>query len=249
MYKFDAKKVKDECVAWIKNWMNENGEGCNSVVAISGGKDSSIVAGLCVEALGKDRVKGVLLPNGVQTDIQDSLDLVNHLGIEFKIINIEHAVNSIISIMQEVGLEVSEQTKINLPPRIRMSATYAYSQSINGRVANTSNLSEDYVGYFTKNGDGAGDFSPLANLTVTEVKAIGRELGLPEHLIEKVPLDGLCGKTDEDNLGFTYAVLDKYLREGTIDDVEIQEKIERMHYSCQFKFAPMPMFIPDFMVE
>ncbi|MBR5426970.1 MAG: NAD(+) synthase, partial [Clostridia bacterium] len=212
---FDAAKVKDACVQWIRDFFEENGKGCNAIVGVSGGKDSSIVAALCVEALGRDRVIGVLMPCGVQHDIDMAYLLVNHLGIKHYEINIKDAVEGI---KANLPFEPSAQTLTNMPPRVRMTVLYAVGQSHNGRVANTCNLSEDWVGYSTRYGDAAGDFSPCANLTVQEMKAIGRVLGLPEVLIEKVPIDGLCGKTDEDNLGFTYDELDRYIRTGEIED-------------------------------
>lgn len=249
MNNFDAKKVKDECVEWIRNFFEKNGPGCNAVIGISGGKDSSIVAALCVEALGKDRVFGVLMPNGLQSDIDCSYALCRHLGINFALIPIGHTINTlrydIISAFDPNEC-LSEQAEINLPARIRMATLYAVSQSMNGRVANTCNLSEDWVGYATRYGDAAGDFSPLSQLTVTEVKAIGKELGLPKELIEKVPTDGLCGKTDEDNLGFTYTDLDKYIRDGEISSKELKEKIDSMHEKNLFKLRLMPSFNPDF---
>lgn len=242
MYKFDAKKTKEDLIKWIANWFEVNGKGCNAVVGISGGKDSSIVAALCVEALGKDRVIGVLMPNGVQKDIDYAFKAVRHLDIECFDFNIRHATDSILSGMLGKNIEISEQTEINLPPRVRMTVLYAISQSMNGRVANTCNLSEDYVGYATRFGDSVGDFSPLSALTVTEVLQIGDELGLPKELVHKTPSDGLCGKTDEDNLGFTYAVLDKYIRTGEIEDKEIKEKIDEMHEKNKFKLELMPKF-------
>lgn len=239
---FDALKVKNDIVDWIRAWFNENGKGCNAVVGISGGKDSSIVAALCVEALGKDNVIGVLMPNGVQHDIDMAQLLVSHLGIKNVTVNIKSSYDALYKEVEEAIGEISVQTKNNLPPRLRMSALYAVSQSVNGRVANTCNLSEDWVGYSTRYGDNAGDFSPLSKLTVQEVKAIGRELGLPEILIEKPPIDGLCGKTDEDNLGFTYAVLDKYIRTGVCEDEETKQKIDKMHKLNLFKLEYMPVF-------
>lgn len=236
---FDAKKATEECVKWIQDFFEENGKGCNAVLGISGGKDSSVAAALCVEALGKDRVIGVLMPNGEQADIDMSQLLCEHLGIRNYTVNIKDAVDGV---KRAVPFELSEQSTINLPPRIRMATVYAVSQSMNGRVVNTCNLSEDWVGYSTRYGDAAGDFSPLAQLTVQEVKAVGRYLGLPEVLIEKVPADGLCGKTDEDNLGFTYAVLDRYIRTGEIDDPETKELIDRKHRANTFKLKPMPHF-------
>ncbi len=239
---FDALKVKNDIVEWIKEWFRENGNGCKGVLGISGGKDSSVVAALLVEALGKENVVGVLMPNGDQFDIDVSKALVKHLGIKSYEINIKDACNGVMAELLKSGVPVTAQTKTNLPPRIRMATVYAVSQSVNGRVANTCNLSEDWVGYSTRYGDSAGDFSPLSMLTVQEVKAIGRVLDLPEMFVEKVPIDGLCGKTDEDNLGFTYATLDRYIREGVCEDEEIKKKIDRMHKMNQFKLQLMPSF-------
>lgn len=239
--KFDVEKATLAIVEWIKVWFENNGKGCNAIVGISGGKDSSVVAALCVKALGKDRVIGVLMPNGEQADINCSQQLVEFLDIKNYTINIQEAYESILKYMgYHNGLVVSEQTKTNLPARLRMSALYAISQSSNGRVANTCNMSEDWVGYATRYGDGAGDFSPLASYTVQEVKAIGHYLGLPENLVEKTPIDGLCGKTDEDNMGFTYKVLDDYIRNGILPTPEIKEKIDKMHVKNLFKLQPMP---------
>lgn len=240
---FDANRVKNECVAWIRNFFEENGKGCNAVIGISGGKDSSIAAALCVEALGKDRVIGVLMPQGQQGDIDMAYLLVNHLGIRHYEINVKAAVDGILSAMP-ADLPISQQTRINIPPRVRMATLYAVSQSVNGRVVNTCNLSEDWVGYSTRYGDAAGDFSPMCNLTVTEVKQIGRLLGLPEVLVDKVPIDGLCGKTDEENLGFTYAELDVYIRTGVMDDPEKKALIDRKHAMNLFKLQLMPSFDP-----
>ena len=239
---FDAKKVKNEIVEWIRNWFEQNGKDCMAVVGISGGKDSSVVAALCVEALGKDKVIGVLMPQGEQSDIEYSKMLVNFLDITRITCNIEGAVNEVLESFESV-VSPTPQTTTNLPARIRMVTLYAISQSVNGRVANTCNLSEDWVGYATKYGDAAGDFSPLSQLTVTEVKAIGRELGLPSELVDKTPTDGLCGKTDEDNLGFTYAELDAYIRDGIEPNEEVKAKIDLMHEKNLFKLQLMPGFV------
>lgn len=239
---FNAVKVKEACVEWIRRFFEENGPGCNAVVGISGGKDSSIVAALCVEALGKERVIGVLMPNGVQKDIDMAYMLVNHLGIKHYEINIRDAVEEVIG---KLPFECTKQTRENLPPRIRMATLYAVAQSHNGRVANTCNLSEDWVGYSTRYGDSVGDFSPCSHLTVAEMKEIGRLMGLPDVLVDKVPIDGLCGKTDEDNLGFTYAELDKYIRTGEIVNLEHKARIDAMHSKNLFKLRLMPSFLPE----
>ena len=240
---FDVEKTINECVAWIRSYFAENGPDCNAVVGLSGGKDSSVTAALCVRALGKDRVIGVLLPNGVQEDIDYAYLAAEFLEIRYYVLNIQKAYQSVLNAIGE-QFPIDGATKLSLPARLRMVSLYAVAQSNNGRVANTCNLSEDWVGYATRYGDGAGDFSPLSGLTVQEVKTLGRHLGLPVQLVEKVPIDGLCGKTDEDNLGFTYAVLDRYIRAGEIDDEETKAKIDRMHRLNLYKLSMMPAFDP-----
>lgn len=259
---FDAKLVRDKCVQWIRDWFEKNSNVGHAIVGISGGKDSTVVAALCVEALGKHRVYGILMPNGEQEDINISRKVVDYLGIDSFEINIADTVNAVYNsinssiwrypsdvtkadrIYQNEGYVIEDQTKINLPARIRMATLYAFSQSWNGRVANTCNKSEDWVGYATKYGDAAGDFSPLSNLLVREVKAIGYELGLPAEFIEKVPSDGLCGKTDEENLGFTYEMLDAYIGDGIEPPAKIKEKIDKLHKQNLFKLQPMAAFDP-----
>ena len=239
---FCAQKTKEALIVWIRAWFEKNGRDCNAVIGISGGKDSSVCAALCVQALGRDRVIGVLMPNGTQSDIADSRQLAEHLGIRSVTVNIAGAVDAIHTQLRAARIDATAQTEINLPPRIRMSVLYAVSQSMNGRVINTCNLSEDWVGYSTRYGDGAGDVSLLGKLTVQEVKALGREMGLPEKLVEKTPSDGLCGSTDEQKLGFSYAVLDRYIREGDCEDPVIREKIDELHRANRFKLELMPVF-------
>ena len=229
---FNAEEQKEKVMQWIRDWFASNGPGCNAIIGISGGKDSTVAAALCVEALGKERVIGVLMPDGEQPDIADSHNVVDHLDIPWYTVNIHGAVEEI---LLNIAIPVTNQTKINIPPRIRMTMLYAIAQSCNGRVANTCNLSEDYIGYSTKYGDNAGDFAPLKSFTSEEVIEIGRTMNLPSHLLTKAPSDGLCGKTDEDNLGFTYAVLNRYIRTGEIDDLQIKEKIDRLHKTNEFK--------------
>ena len=239
----NPKRTKDDIVLWIKEYFRDNGPECCAVIGISGGKDSSVVAALCTEALGRDRVVGVMMPNGEQPDIDDSIHLITTLGIRYVCVNIHGAVQSL---LEQVGfnMDVLEQTKVNLPARIRMATLYAVAQSLpsGGRVANTCNRSEDYVGYSTKFGDSAGDFSPLSNLMVDEVIQVGHELGLSEYLVDKTPSDGLCGKSDEENLGFTYAQLDEYITTGTSGDQEIDTKIQWLHDKNLHKLQPIPAF-------
>jgi len=246
---FDAAKTTAEAVNWIRDFFEKNGKGCNAIVGISGGKDSSVVAALCVRALGRERVIGVLMPNGEQSDIDMARLLVNTLEIKNIEVNIAKAYNGAVEAIGESlcnngmePFELSKQATVNLPARLRMTMLYAIGQSHNGRVANTCNLSEDYVGYATRYGDGAGDFSPLARLTVQEVKAIGSYLGLPDVLVNKAPSDGLSGLTDEDNLGFTYAALDKYIREGVCENEETKKRIDRLHELNKFKIELMPCY-------
>ena len=239
---FDAQKARQKTAEWIREWFEKNGPGCNAIVGISGGKDSSVAAALCVDALGKDRVIGVLMPNGDQSDIDMAELLVSHLGIEHYVVNIKGVFDSITAEIAGAGIEVSRDSIINLPPRLRMSTLYAVGQSRNGRVVNTCNLSEDWVGYSTRYGDSVGDFSPMSCFTTAEIRAIGRELGLPNVLVDKVPTDGLSGMSDEDKLGFTYEVLDRYIRTGEIDDPATKERIDSMHRKNLFKLRFMDCF-------
>lgn len=239
---FNAVQVKSDLILWIRNWFEENGKGCNAVVGISGGKDSSVAAAVCVAALGADHVIGVMMPNGYQSDLDVARDVCNTLGIRSLLVNIHNSYEAILSEIRSQLDEVTPQTVQNLPPRLRMSTLYAVSQSLNGRVINTCNLSEDWVGYSTRYGDSVGDVSPLSQLTVAEVKQLGLALGLPERFVFKPPIDGLSGKTDEDNLGFTYDVLDRYIRTGICDDLEIKANIDRRHQQNLFKLQLMPGF-------
>ena len=250
-YTFDVEKVTGDCIQWIKDWFEKNGLGCNAVIGISGGKDSTIVTKLCVEALGADRVIGVMMPNGIQKDISDSQRVCEFLGIKNYTINIEDAVNSTLNQMKECGIEISEQTRTNLPARIRMSTLYAVSQSNNGRVSNNCNKSEDTMGYSTRYGDAAGDFSPLSELTTAEIVAIGDYLGLPYDLVHKTPIDGLNTNTDgsyvtdEQSMGVSYDDIHKYVRmrnelsQETIDYISGREK------KNLFKLQLMPKFNPN----
>lgn len=250
----DPEKVKNEIVEWIRSYFEENGKGCKAVIGISGGKDSSIAAALCAEALGRDRVVGVLMPDGVQRDISDSRMLVEFLGIPYVELNIGGAMNAMKDMLTGsekllgmCGLTgLSRDTEINLPPRLRMATLYAVGQMLPGgaRVVNTCNASEDYVGYSTKYGDAAGDFSPLSNLLVHEVRQIGDVLGLPSELVHKTPSDGLSGQDDEQKLGFTYAALDNYILSGECEDPALKERIDRLHRINLHKLRLMPAFDP-----
>lgn len=225
----NVKDITENCIAWIKEWFSKNGPGSPAVIGISGGKDSSVVATLCVRALGKDRVIGVQMPQGVQPDIDDSNAIIEWLGIKSYCVNIDTAVKAITNQIDLFNLKDNSVSSTNIQPRIRMTTLYNLSQRVNGRVANTCNLSEDYIGWSTKWGDSCGDFSPISKLTCSEVIEIGEYLGIPEHLIHKVPSDGLCGKTDEDKFGFSYKLLDDVIRHRiNITSKDFEEEIDKI---------------------
>ena len=237
--KSTAEKT-EEIIKWIRN-IKETTKAKGFVIGISGGKDSSVVATLLSKSVGKENVLGILMPNGVQSDIQDSKDLCDFLQIPNKTVNIEKAYNGL---LEGIETELGAKTKTNIPPRIRMTVLYAIAQQNGYLVCGTGNASEKYIGYFTKWGDGACDINPIGNLNTEEVIAIGEYLGLPEKFTRKAPSDGLCGKTDEDNIGFTYAQLNKYIKTGECEDKEVKAKIESMHASSIHKVVPIPVYEP-----
>lgn len=238
----DYREIAEKSVEFVRDWFAANGKDCNAVIGISGGKDSSIVAAMCSKALCKNRVIGILMPRGEQPDIGMSRSLVELLGIKSYEINISEGYDAISNAIMGQGIDISSQACINLGPRVRMATLYAVAQCLNGRVSNNGNASERYVGYFTKYGDGAGDFAPLANLTVSELRLVGKYLDLPDEFTYKAPADGLTGLTDEDNLGFSYETLDTYILTGVCEDAEIRAKINAKHNANTFKLLPMPAF-------
>ena len=241
MYDFDARAQLPGLLDWMRAQLRACG-GRTAVVGVSGGKDSSVVAALCSEAYGRENVVGVLMPDGVQPDIDYANGLVDTLGIRGYTVNIRAAARGVLDELERLGIEPSRQTTVNLPPRIRMAVLYAVAQSVEGGVVvNTSNLSEDWVGYCTVYGDSAGAFSPLGMYTTEEVVALGAELGLPERFLVKPPSDGLTGLTDEDNLGFTYRAVNEYVRRGVCDP-EIQKQIDARHRASRFKFRTVPVY-------
>lgn len=221
----------------IRNWFNINGKCCKAVVGISGGKDSTIVAALCAKAIGRDNVIGVSMPDESQ-DSKLAKEICAFLGIGF----IEVPIWPMVSCFYNVAK--SDQAKMNIPPRIRMTVLYAIAQTYNGRVMNTSNLSEDWIGYSTRWGDSVGDLMVLSNYTATEVKEIGYNLDLPKEWVDKTPDDGLPGSMpDEEKFGFTYKVLDRYIKTGECEDIFIRKKIDDRHKKNLFKLK-MPESIP-----
>ena len=250
---FNAEKVRDELVNWIRIWFDKNGPTSKAIIGISGGKDSTIVAGLCVHALGKDRVIGVLMPNGNQKDIDDSHRVCEALGIKNITVDIQDGYYGIAEevedkVVNDLGLgikELSEQTKINLAPRLRMTTLYAVAQTVGGRVINTSNRSEAAIGYFTRWGDECGDVKPIVNLTKSEVVEIGKTMPeIPIDLIVKAPSDGLTGMSDEEKIGFSYDNLDKYLTGHEVDDKNELDRIVKRMNEVEFKRRPIDCFVP-----
>ncbi|HHU08099.1 MAG TPA: NAD(+) synthase [Clostridiaceae bacterium] len=244
-------EVVPDIVQWCRDQLSTSG-GDQAVIGLSGGKDSTVVAALMAEAIGKEQVFGLILPDQGQNDLDTAIEIARELEINYQVLDISPITSAIrlqVAKAIESGLiaEESEQTRLNLPPRVRMTVLYAVSQSILGsRVVNTSNLSEDWVGYVTLYGDSAGAFAPLGMLTSAEVIALGEALGVSERFLKIPPADGLTGKTDEDVFGFSYEQLDKYIRTGEITDKNAREKIDRMHRLSRFKFQAMPMFQPHF---
>lgn len=252
MEKFEIKdygKLREDLVKWIRDWFEENGPGCNAIIGLSGGKDSTITAALCAEALGKDRVIGVAMPD--YGGFNEADKIADYLGIRFLTAPISSIFNGFKSMwyyFEDENFNWSDQTIQNIPPRIRMTMLYAISQTFNGRVSCNCNLSEDWIGYSTIFGDQAGSFAPLSLLTVTEIRKLGHEMGLPDKWVEKVPDDGLPNSCpDEEKFGFSYAVLDKYIRTGVCEDAKIKEKIDRMHQKNLFKVKMLriPVFDPE----
>ena len=243
---FDAEKKAEECIAWINHWFtNQSGGSKGLVIGISGGKDSTVVAALCAKAIGKEKVLGILMPNGIQSDIADARQVIKETGICAQVVNIDEAYKGIVGgIRETIAVPLNREAMINIAPRVRMTVLYAVAQAHNYRVCGTSNLSERYIGYSTKWGDSACDFNPLGSLTSDEVVAVGQVLGLSQELTHKTPSDGLCGKSDEDNFGFTYAVLNNYIRTGTCENEDIKEKIDRMHLLAGHK-TQMPAFLGE----
>ena len=242
----NVEKTVEDLVAWTQEYFDRTARGCKAVIGISGGKDSSVTAALMVRALGRERVVGVLMPDGIQPDIEDSKELVDFLQIPHYVVNIHEATKGLSAALESAGSEITQDVRINIPPRVRMTTLYAVAQGQprGGRVINTCNASEDYIGYSTKFGDSAGDVSLLADYTVEEVLQIGDYLGLPEHLVHKKPSDGLSGMSDEDKIGFSYAVLDRYIRTGVCEDTETKAKIDRMHAANLHKLQLMPAYKP-----
>lgn len=237
-------KLKTEIIEFIKNYV-KNAHAKGVVIGMSGGKDSFVVAKLCCEAIGRENVFGVIMPNGEMADIDDAVKSCEFLKIRYEVANIENSYNDTVKLTKNIlkTEELFSVTMLNISPRLRMNLLYAVGGTLGYLVANTSNLSERMVGYSTKWGDSVGDFAPLSSLTKTEVCELGLELGLPDELVNKKPSDGLTGKTDEDVMGFSYAELDNFIRNGAKG--ENFEKILKMHKFSAHKRNPILGFETD----
>ncbi|SFO23539.1 NAD+ synthase [Pseudobutyrivibrio sp. UC1225] len=246
MREFDVEKQTKQLIEYTREWFNKFGENSRAVLGISGGKDSSVTAAVLKEALGAERVLGIIMPNGEMSDLDDAKLLVDFLKIPNEIVPITDYYNAAIATFEKAEkFEVTKDLKINLAPRLRMSTLYAVAQGqpVTTFVVNTCNASEDYVGYSTKYGDAAGDVSLLQDFTVTEVLQIGEYLGLPEQLVHKVPSDGLSGMSDEDKLGFKYAQLDEYISNENADiPADVKASIDRKHVANLHKLQLMPAY-------
>ena len=245
----DYTELKDECVAWIRGWFEKNGPGACAVLGMSGGKDSTVAAALCAEALGKERVVGVAMPAEGQS-LNEADKICEFLGIRY----LCAPVGATIAAFEDMGALVpgglSHQSEQNIPPRVRMVTLYALSQTLGGRVVNTCNLSEDWIGYATRWGDSVGDFCPIGKLTVQEIRGIGHAMGIPAVWVDKIPDDGLPHScSDEAKFGFSYETLDRYIREGVCEDEAVREKIDRMHRSNLFKLSMPEAFEPGIEVK
>ena len=228
---FDAKKQIDACEYFIQEYFRNNGTpNTKAIIGISGGKDSTIAAALLVRALGNDRVIGVLMPDGDQKDIADAREVCEYLHIQNYTINIKYTTASFIEdIERNSDLLPNAAVYTNMPARVRMTTLYNIAAMIGGRVINTGNKSEAFVGYTTKYGDLAGDYAVLRDYYVTEIYKIGDALNLPEHLVRKAPADGMSGKTDADNMGFSYEILDDYLMNGNVPNADTLKNILDRH--------------------
>lgn len=248
---FDAKTESIRVINFIRDYMDKNGPNSPIVIGVSGGKDSAAAAAASVAAVGTNRVIGVMLPNGIQSDLGDAIGCCNFLKIPHMEINIGPLVKETYNAMRYSRFkdlhEINSVVKTNHPARLRMSVLYMIANQIGGRVCNTCNMSETYVGYDTKWGDQCGDFSPFQNYTASEVIEIGIALGVPEKAMCKAPADGMCGQTDEERWGFTYVMLDKYLRGGELNK-EAVTQIEKMHRMAMHKLTisiPSTPYHPD----
>lgn len=250
-YTFDAARTTEELIQWVKDYFAEAGDNTNAILGMSGGKDSTVAAAVLCKALGPDRVIGVSMPQGSQS-LNDADKICEYLGMKMYTVNIGQAFDGLLEGIKYAGEVLSKPSVQNIPPRLRMATLYAIGQTNNARVVNTCNLSEDYIGYATKFGDGAGDFSVFANLTVTEVLAIGDYLGVPYQWVHKTPDDGLPHSCpDEEKIGFTYAELDIYIRTGKAPEGYVHDnpeeglkvdKIDRMRKANLHKLLPMPSY-------
>lgn len=235
------KELTKNVVNWVKDFFEKVGK-TDAVLGISGGKDSSVVAAICVAALGKEHVHGVLLPCGIQKDISDSYKLVDHLGIDYDVQDIETLVKESLALVE--GANNSYDAKTNVGARIRTNQIMVTAQTHGWIMANTCNRSENCLSWASIWGDSVGSFSPLDMLTTEEVIEIGDDLGLPYELTHKVPIDGLQPLSDEEKFGFSYHEVNELIRHGIRG--EHYDKIIQMYNNGKFKMEMirLPHFDP-----
>lgn len=244
MNNFDVKQQTENIIRFIQKYYKDNNLG-GAVLGISGGKDSAVVAGLMVKAIGAENVYGLWLPcYSSEEDKKLSIKVCEHLGIKYFERDLTQAYESIALINDPLTGGEFKDANINLKPRLRMATVYYYAamlSQVTGKpfiVPGTSNACELYVGYFTKGGDSVCDIKPIADLTVDEVIAVGDYLGLPYEIVHKTPDDGLSGMSDEEKLGVKYSDIAKVIK-GDLDGLSVAtvEKIQKMHAGCQHKFV------------
>ena len=233
----DYKKEFEGRVAFIRKVLEESGA-AGIVFGNSGGKDSALVGILCKAAC--ENTVGVILPcsskRNFSEDADDAKTVANQYGIETRTVALSGVRDAAIHSLESVT-KLSQAALVNIAPRLRMMTLYAIAASENRLVAGTGNRSEAYVGYFTKWGDGAHDFNPISDLTVTEVYEFLRYLNAPKCILEKAPSAALFdGQTDETEMGVSYTELDAYIK-GQPLSREKQQRIDYLHTRSAHKRA------------
>lgn len=242
---FNEKKVTEEIIEFIRKYYKENNL-LGAVIGISGGKDSGVVAGLFSRALGPENVLGLWMPcHSKDEDKMNAYLVANHFGFDIKEVDLTYLYDNYVDNIKNIYTGINEDNlidaNINIKPRLRMSTLYynaALLSSIKGGtyiVPGTSNACEIYVGYFTKGGDNVSDINVLADLTVEEVIKVGKYIGVPDVVVNKLPDDGLSGLTDEEKLGVSYKNIAAVLNNEEVEE-NTKLKIKELHNKNMHKF-------------